>query len=281
MLVTKTINNNIVTCTSSDGRELIAMGKGLGYDFRPGQMLDDRRIEKIFSIEETRGYENIKTVFSSVPEDLLDICIEIIDKARKDLSVKLNDNVYLTLTDHVNFAITKAAEGIYTHSAIATEVKVFYPGEYLIGKDALKAIKEKTGVDLPDEEACAIALHIVNAEFNTGISSVLRVTESIAAIISIISEHLGTEIRDDEVGSAAFIGFLKFFVFRAFTDNGIKDKANDRFALLVQELSSDLTRLSDRVSRKIEMASQRKLSRMGRAILSANIYFFCEYIRRK
>ncbi len=259
------------------------MGKGLGFDFKAGKELDETRIEKIFSIEPTRGYDNkyIKTLFANVPEDLLEICIGIIDKAKEVLNVKLNDSIYLTLTDHINFAITKALEKIDICSALTSEVKVFYPREYLIGKNALEAIKDSLDVSLPDGEACAIALHLVNAEYNTEIGSIVRITESIAEILTIISRQTGLEIKDDDVGGATFISFLKYFVFRVFTDNGMKDRLDDRFFLIIQDQYPDILQLSEKISRHLYAGSHRKLSKMDKAILSTNIYFFCEYTKRR
>lgn len=281
MLVTKTINNNIVECEASDGKPLIAMGRGLGFDFKPGSELDNARVERVFSMDETRGYGSIQTLFSSVPEELLDICIAIIDKAREDLNIRLNDSIYITLTDHLHFAITKAAGGISQCSAVDGEVKVFYPAEYMMGRNAIQAIKNKLGVELPEEEACTIALHIVNAEYNSSIGSILKITRTITDIITIISHHTGIEIHDDRVDGAAFISYLKYFVFRFFTLEDTEDMKRFSFPLLVErEMSPEYAKVTDTIGEHLYKLTGHKLSALDRASLISNIYFLNEYSKR-
>lgn len=283
MLVAKTINNNIVECTSSDGKSLIAMGRGIGFDFKAGSTLPEERIERTFSMDEkTRGYGNIRTLFSSVPEELLDICISIIDNAKQSLNTTLNDSIYITLTDHLHFAISKAEDGIDFHSALSGEVKVFYPGEYMMGLSAIEAIREKMGVSLPKEEACTIALHIVNAEYNSSIGSVLKITRAIAEIIDIIKHYTGLEIRDDMVDGAALISYLKYFVFRVFTGAEAKVHTADRFpSILERELDPVFIRVTDEVEKQLYALAGKKMSELDRASLSTNLYFFREYSKRR
>lgn len=47
------------------------------------------------------------------------------------------------------------------------EVRTFYREEYLIGTFALDLIERRLGIAFPADEAASIALHIVNAEYNT------------------------------------------------------------------------------------------------------------------
>lgn len=281
MIVNKTINNNIVSCISPKGVETIVMGRGIGFDFKAGSTIDESRIEKIFSIENKSGYATAKDLFANMPEKLLNICIGIIDKAKDVLNETLNDNVYLTLTDHINFALSKAQEGIDICSAITSEVKIFYPREYLIGKNALDEIESELGVRLPSDEACAIALHIVNAEYNTEIGSIMRITQSISEVLTIIKKRTGIEILDEDVTGAAFISFLKYFVFRVFTNQVIRDKADDKFPIAMEEICPDCYELSETIGRYLYAGSHRKLSKMEKAILSSNIYCFREYSRRR
>lgn len=281
MQVTKTINNNIVACISADGKEQIAMGRGLGFDFKVGSTLDESRIEKIFSIEERNGYDNAKNLFENIPEKLLNLCIGIIDHAKELLDTNLSDSIYLTLTDHINFALSKHREGIDLYSAISGEVKVFYPREYLIGKEAIKLIENEMDVKIASDEACAIALHIVNAEYNTEISSIMRITESIAEVLEIIKRKTGLEIRDDDIAGAAFISFLKFFVFRIFTNNPIADKSTDKFPQAMAGVSTDCMVLSDVIASHLCAGSHNRLSKMDKAILAANIYSLKEYFLRR
>lgn len=46
MKITKQLNNNIVIASDSQGREIILMGKGIGFGCKPGMEPDMRLVEK-------------------------------------------------------------------------------------------------------------------------------------------------------------------------------------------------------------------------------------------
>ena len=52
MRVLKAINNNVVSCVDDSGRELIAMGKGLGFRSRAGDVLRPEDAEKVSTVGE-------------------------------------------------------------------------------------------------------------------------------------------------------------------------------------------------------------------------------------
>ena len=62
---------------------------------------------------------------------------DIITYAKKNLNVQLNQSIYITLTDHINFAIQRQAQGIQLKNALLWEIKKFYHQEYLMGKYAI------------------------------------------------------------------------------------------------------------------------------------------------
>ena len=47
MKVLKSINNNVVSCLDENGREWIAMGRGLGFSLRAGDKIDQTKVEKL------------------------------------------------------------------------------------------------------------------------------------------------------------------------------------------------------------------------------------------
>ena len=49
MIIQKVINNNVVSTFDSNGKEVILMGKGIGFRKKTGDELDKTKIEKIFT----------------------------------------------------------------------------------------------------------------------------------------------------------------------------------------------------------------------------------------
>ena len=46
MIATKVFNNNAVATVHPDGREAILVGSGIGFGRRPGDTVDEKKIEK-------------------------------------------------------------------------------------------------------------------------------------------------------------------------------------------------------------------------------------------
>ena len=56
MIVEKVLNNNVVVSIDPNTRkEVILMGSGIAFNKKPGQLIDDKKIEKTFIV--TRGYD--------------------------------------------------------------------------------------------------------------------------------------------------------------------------------------------------------------------------------
>ncbi|MDE5908114.1 MAG: PRD domain-containing protein [Lachnospiraceae bacterium] len=179
MEVIKIINNNVVSCVDKDGRELVVMGKGIGFGKKPGHSIEENLVEKIFRMDNKDSLERFKELLSNIPLEYVQLSNEIIAFAKSSIGIELNQNVYLTLIDHIHFAIERFKKNMHFANALFGEIKLFYPKEYLVGKYALRLIEEKTGLQMPDDEAASIALHLVNAEYDSRISDTFRMTEMI------------------------------------------------------------------------------------------------------
>lgn len=60
MLIEKIINNNIVSAVDSKGREVVVMGRGLGFGMKPGRQIQENKIEKVFRIKSQTLAEQFK-----------------------------------------------------------------------------------------------------------------------------------------------------------------------------------------------------------------------------
>ncbi len=213
MIIDKIINNNVVSSHDKENKEIVIMGCGLGFQKKSGEVLDEQKIEKIFRIESQVSMERFKDLVADLPLEYLRISNEIVTYAKEKLAVKLSHNVYLTLTDHISFAIERYKEGMMFSNALFEEVKRFYKDEFLVGKHAIEMIKEKLDIDLPEEEAASIAMHIVNAEFGTKVQDTFTVTKILKDIMKIIVEEAGV-IDADSLYRDRLLISLKYLVHR-------------------------------------------------------------------
>ena len=222
--VLKVINNNIVSAKNAEGEEIILRGLGIGFQKKPRDKVEESQIEKIYKIANPNTRNKLQELLSDIPLEYLNTCTEVIEHAKASLKRQLNENIYLTLTDHISFAIERLEKGQCYKNALLMETKRFYPAEYEIGIEALDIIKEKLAVELPIDEAGFIALHIVNAELDTQMSDMMHITELIQNVLNIIKDYYKIDFDEESLYYDRLVTHLKFFGQRLFNNEGPRNE---------------------------------------------------------
>lgn len=236
MEVKKVINNNIVKSLDVDGHEVLVMGKGIGFKKSVGDTIDDTLVEKVYTSNADSNTNKLTRLLSNVRLEHLQVANEIIGFAKVSLGKKLNENIYLTLTDHIDYAIERHNSGLPVRNALLWEIKRFYNHEYLIGKEALNMISNRLDILLPEDEAGFIALHIVNAELDLSqVSQVSEMTKIIQKIINIVRYHYKTDLDEYTLNYERFITHLKFFVQRIFSGIELDKDKDEGFLFMLKE----------------------------------------------
>ncbi len=211
MRIQKIINNNVISALDERGKEIVAMGKGIGFQKRSGQELDEAAVEKIFRLESPM-MEQFEELIADMPLIYVQVSDEIISYAKTVLIRRLNQSVYLTLTDHIHFAITRFRDGMHFTNALYNEIRRFYPEEYDVGRYALDLIAERTGVHLPEDEASSIAFHLVNAEYGLKFGDIQMRSELIRRLIGMVGEQY--PLAEDSLETDRLRTNLKFLLNR-------------------------------------------------------------------
>ena len=146
IIIEKVINNNIISAYEKSGAEVIVMGRGIGFKKKQGEVVPADQISKIFRIKSRTLTEQFKELLANMPLERVRISDEIISHAKDHLKLKLNQSIYVTLTDHINFAIERVSQGIEPQNALLWEIKRFYPQEFQLGIYALELIHDRLGI---------------------------------------------------------------------------------------------------------------------------------------
>lgn len=214
MKISKVLNNNVVVVVSDSGKEQIVMGRGLGFQKKPGERLDASLVEKTFSSSDHQVSERLTELLKDIPVEVIATTERIISSARENLDGQLHDSIYISLTDHCHFAIERFRKGALIHNVLLWEIKRLYPDEFKVGLKALDIISKYLHVDLPEDEAGFIALHFVNAQLNGDMKGVYQSTKIIQEIMSLIKYQLNLDFNDESINYQRLITHLKFFVQR-------------------------------------------------------------------
>lgn len=214
MKIDKIINNNIVSAIEADGKEVVIMGWGLGFGMKPGKEIPEGKIEKVFRLDSQNSTDKFKELLANLPLEHIQASTEIINYAKSVLNRRLNQSIYITLTDHINFAIERFKEKMMFTNPLLNEIKTFYKEEYLIGEYAVALIERRIGITLPVDEAGFIALHIVNAEYNTAMRDTIDITTLIQNVVKIVKEYFSMDLDETSLNYQRFVTHLRFLAQR-------------------------------------------------------------------
>lgn len=213
MQIVRIFNNNAVLALDDEGDEVVAMGKGLGFSQHVGNEVDETKIEKIF--KENAVDIPVEELFVQLSTPEIDSLIAIIDLATTTLNEKYQANLYITLADHIHFALERFEKGMVITNPLAWNIRRLFPDEYHIGYKALDIIQSYLGVRLPDDEASSIALHLVNARMNQGeMSQTMEVVKIVRGIVEVVTFYFGREFDTESIAYNRFMTHLQYFALR-------------------------------------------------------------------
>jgi beta-glucoside operon transcriptional antiterminator len=162
MEVVKVLNNSLILSVDDQNNEVILMGKGLGFNSMVGDSIEESKVEKMFVLQNKELTKEYIRAIENTPVEYVNVINNVIEEASK--SLKLSDQVYITLLDHISFAIERYQKGVVLQNRMLWEIQKFHPVEYEMGLKAVKIINKELKIDLPEEEAGNIAFHFVNAQ---------------------------------------------------------------------------------------------------------------------
>ena len=232
MIINKVLNNNVVTIISENGEEAVVMGRGLAFQKKKGDEIDESKIEKIFVLENKSINEKLLTLVNDIPAKYLEVAENIIKYAENKLGTKLNENIYLTLTDHISFAISRAEKNLEIKNAMLWDIKRLHKVEFEIGIHALKIIEENLNFELPEDEAASIAMHILNGELDQEMPEIVDMIKLIEEILKVVKYHFNIEFDEESINYYRFITHLKFFTQRLSSGRYYEDNDNDLFDMI-------------------------------------------------
>ena len=270
IIIEKVINNNIISAYEKSGAEVIVMGRGIGFKKKQGEVVPADQISKIFRIKSRTLTEQFKELLANMPLERVRISDEIISHAKDHLKLKLNQSIYVTLTDHINFAIERVSQGIEPQNALLWEIKRFYPQEFQLGIYALELIQDRLDILLPEDEAGFIALHFVNAEYGTDIRDAVKFPDQMQAIVDIVERDLGILLDESSLHYERFMTHIKFLIQRIYRKELLSSEDRE-LSLLMQRKYPREYQCSLKVAGYIMQATGSRLSEEEIMYLSVHI----------
>lgn len=206
MQVIKKINNNVALCVDHSGREVVAMGKGLGFGPIPREV-PLREIERTFYDIDDTG----RNVMKDLPSNVLLFAAGVIDTAVNELPYDLSPNAVLLLADHIAFILERNRKRMNVRMPLAYDVQQTYPAEYKLAEDVVRQIRLEFAAGISMDEAAGIALNLIN---NRAEEAPQERTEGDAGMLEdvteIVEEYFKLWVARDSFNYSRFATHLQY-----------------------------------------------------------------------
>lgn len=213
MRIIKVFNNNIVATRSDQGEEMILTGTGLGFQKKPGDLVNESKIEKIYEVlDDSR--DRFYRLLGDTPMKLIDATQKIRDRAKEELGIEMTVNALVGMIDHITYAVERKKQGLEIPNLMLPEIRSLYAEEFKIGLKGLEYIEEATGVRLSEHEAGYITMHMVNASLGENKESISKIFLFTSGIVEIIEQVFDIDFHEDEISLARLNAHLKFLAKR-------------------------------------------------------------------
>lgn len=240
MKIVTVFNNNVVLIKNDNNVEEIVTGKGIGFGVKAGDILEGNNITKKFVLESKDSLHELETLLKQIDIKDIELASEIIQLYEKELGNTLNESALLALADHIGFAITRAKEGVSFRSALEWEIKQLYSKEYSVALKAVGIMQEKTGIEIPEQEATFITLHFVNAlETNDRVKETIFIMKVIQSIMNIIKYHYGYEFNEKSFYFTRFITHIRYFIKRQLNNEVVVEETSSLLNVVKLQYEND------------------------------------------
>ena len=225
MIYIKKVLNSSVVLVDNEGQEMIALGKGIGFGKKAGEQITDSQIDQVFlPIDETRSLQFAELI-DEIPIRFFEMTKEIVQLAQQLMPNPLNSTIYLTLSDHLHFAVERQEKGLSITNRLYWEIKNYYAKEYAVAEQALLLLREKYQIFLPEEEASNIAFHLINAQSASADNQDgLKKAKLIGIIVNLVRYWIQQYVNKKSIHYRRFITLVSFFGDCLFAEGLLQEK---------------------------------------------------------
>lgn len=219
MVARQILNNNLVLTKNDAGDEIIVKGKGIGFQKSKGDIIDESKIEKIFTFDKSTHGKRFQSFLSAIPAEYISLTDKIVDYALVQYDMKLSDSLYIALSDHLEGVCSRYEHGIQMPNGLLFDIQRMYQKEYDIGRYALRLLKKEKQIDLKNDEAGYIAMHFINAQTENNIGDIYSITKIVGEVLDLVQSHFRIIFDEKDYNYQRFQTHLKFFAQRLLMGN--------------------------------------------------------------
>ena len=222
--VIKAFNNNVVLA-KHQGIEKILIKKGIGFGAKAEDRIpSDTNFERVFVIENPEINQRFKQLINRIDNRLVGTCEEILHLISSATGELLDEEMHVRLTDHIAFTVFRLQNNDQIENPFMIEIETLYRKELEIAKEAIKLLEKALKLQIPEEEAGFIALHIHSLKTKDQLSNTVKYAYICNSALEIIEDELEIEIDRKSIDYARFASHIRYAVERILKQIAIKNE---------------------------------------------------------
>ncbi len=233
MRAVKRINHNAAICEDAAGRQLIALGRGIGFGELPREIGLSEIHRTFYDID-----SKYLAFIDDVEPEVLEFAAQLAGLATQQLSYKLSPNLPITLADHLQFALKRAREHMVMSLPLSADVQLAHPVEFKLGEIAVAGMQKTFGVRMQRGEAAGVALSIVNAAVmpsSTRAASTQREDDLLEQACELVESEMHVTIDRESFSFARFSTHVRYLFKRVADDTPLETENIELYATLVEQ----------------------------------------------
>ena len=215
MRVVKVLNNSVVMAVEEPGGEVILMGKGIGFGKTIGQSIEAEPGQQMFVLRDRQVNRNILQLAADTDPRIFELTQRIVNYAITTHQMVLMEHIYLSLTDHLAFAVKRMEEDLAVPGYYSMDVRRYNPKEFDVGVFARNLIAQELRVELPQDEVANIAFHFINAQRTPSTGDTQRkMGQIVKGVLGIVKYSFGLEYAEESVSYSRFLTHVQAMAHR-------------------------------------------------------------------
>lgn len=276
MKVKKSLNNSLVLVENDLKQDLIFMGKGISFRTKVGQTISPSEAEKVFVSNGDSLTRQMMQLAENVDAVYFELAEKIIAYGNNLLDLNLPDYLYLSLTDHISFAVSRFEKQIDLEVVDLSELEILHSEEVKIGQYALTLIHEELGVMLFPNEAANIALHFINAQESKVMpKEAQKVNQMTTEILNIIKYHFQLIYDIEAISYTRAVTHIQLLAKRILTKNLLPNEDNAFLYRHIMESCPNEARCAAKVAIYIQEQFKLVLTNQEEMYLVLHIHRLC------
>ena len=228
--ITKPLNHNAVLAFCvEDAREYLVVGRGVGFGRKPGERVDGfgdpDRVQRFLLSQPTEGRGSAREVLEHMDPVVLGVADDIFEDVRATFG-KADPKMLLPLADHLAFAVQRVRDGNALSNPLTEDIRALFPREFEVARRGVEDLGAQLGVDLGDDEAGLIALHVHSSLDAVHVSQAMQVAQLTRACIDAVERITGAEIDVSSLDYNRLMTHVKYMATRIIRDERLTIDVN-------------------------------------------------------